>query len=140
MLFDDLGLDQKFLEDDDFRYALGTGGTTRKKLARAAHCILEVSASLSFYFVKTLGPFTNPVFFNKVRGQHCNHGRHCRGEVCLVFLCVSFFYIKLKFPPVCLQKTSDRVHGMVGLYIYLPLAPRKRHSEMHWRFNFSFCL
>jgi len=38
---DDLGQDQRHLEDDDFRYALGAGGSTRKKLARSAHCILE---------------------------------------------------------------------------------------------------
>jgi hypothetical protein len=36
-----LGLDQRYLEDEDFSYALGTQGLTRKKLARAAGCILE---------------------------------------------------------------------------------------------------
>ena len=33
------------LTNDEFSYALGAGGSTRKKLARAADCIMEVTTT-----------------------------------------------------------------------------------------------
>ena len=38
---DDWGFEELPLKGDEFSYALGAGGSTRKKLARAADCILE---------------------------------------------------------------------------------------------------
>jgi len=35
------GYETRFLENSDFSYALGSQGSTRKKIAKASHCILE---------------------------------------------------------------------------------------------------
>lgn len=39
---DDWATDTQLLDDDEFSYALGSKGATRRKLAIASGCILEV--------------------------------------------------------------------------------------------------
>eukprot|EP00397_Hematodinium_sp_SG-2012_P009137 GEMP01009212.1.p1 GENE.GEMP01009212.1~~GEMP01009212.1.p1 ORF type:complete len:1002 (+),score=278.11 GEMP01009212.1:418-3423(+) len=45
---DPFGTDTMVIDDEDYSYALGKGGATRKKIARASKCIIEYIGRLAF--------------------------------------------------------------------------------------------
>jgi len=49
MATEDFGTDTMFISNDDYSYALGKNGNTRKKLARASNCIVEYIGRMAYF-------------------------------------------------------------------------------------------